>query len=96
MNETKPFMNIREACNYTGLSQRFLRDGCKSGTIPHLMSGNVYMINVKLLMNTLDDMSQRNIKGPQQCCNTIEGQVCGRSGMGKPQDYCIADSDVNQ
>ena len=28
MDNVKPFLTIREACNYTGLSQHFLRDGC--------------------------------------------------------------------
>ena len=61
MDRAKPFMTIREACNYSGLSQRFLRDGCKSGIIPHIMSGNTYMINVAMLMETLDSMSKDSL-----------------------------------
>lgn len=53
------FVTIRAACNITGLSQRYLRDGCKSGLIPHIMSGNVYMINLPLLHATLDEMSRK-------------------------------------
>lgn len=34
MNNT-PFQKITEACKTTGLSQYFLRKGCKAGTIPH-------------------------------------------------------------
>jgi len=62
MDKVKTFMTIREACNYTGLSQRFLREGCKMGKIPHVMSGNTYMINVALLMDTLNKMSRDTMK----------------------------------
>ena len=43
---TVPFQKIAEACKTTGLSQYFLRQGCKDGTIPHVKSGGVYYINV--------------------------------------------------
>ncbi len=61
MDNVKPFLTIREACNYTGLSQHFLRDGCKAGWIPHVKSGNIYMINIRLLLETMDDMSRENL-----------------------------------
>ena len=48
-----PFQKITEACKTTGLSQYFLRQGCKDGTIPHVKSGGVYYINVPALMETL-------------------------------------------
>lgn len=50
---TVPFQKIAEACKTTGLSQYFLRQGCKNGTIPHIRSGGVYYINVPALMETL-------------------------------------------
>jgi hypothetical protein len=49
-----PFMKIPDACRATGLSQYFLRKGCKEGTIPHIMSGRVYFINVPKLLEQLD------------------------------------------
>ena len=49
----KAFQKIPEACKSTGLSQYFLRKGCKEGTIPHVKSGKVYMINVPLLLQQL-------------------------------------------
>lgn len=49
-----PFQKIAEACKTTGLSQYYLRRGCKSGTIPHIKSGGVYYINVPVLMEKLD------------------------------------------
>lgn len=48
-----PFQKITEACKTTGLSQYFLRQGCKNGTIPHIKSGGVYYINIPALEKTL-------------------------------------------
>lgn len=41
-----PYQKIPEACKSTGLSQYFLRNGCKNGTIPHVKSGPTYYIDV--------------------------------------------------
>lgn len=49
----KPFQKIAEASRTTGLSQHFLRNGCKDGTIPHVKSGTVYFINVPALLKML-------------------------------------------
>ncbi len=48
-----PFQKIAEACKTTGLSQYFLRKGCKEGTIPHIKSGETYYINVPALLRQL-------------------------------------------
>ena len=53
-NDSAPFQRIPAACRITGLSTTFLRAGCKDGSIPHVMSGNVYMINVPALLRKLD------------------------------------------
>ena len=52
-NDSAPFQRIPAACRITGLSQRFLRDGCKDGTVPHVMVGNTYMINIPALLRKL-------------------------------------------
>lgn len=49
----KPFQKIPEACRTTGLSQYFLRKGCKDGSIPHIKSGPTYYINVPELLAQL-------------------------------------------
>lgn len=49
-----PFQKIAEACKSTGLSQYYLRQGCKNGTVPHIKSGGVYYVNVPALMDELD------------------------------------------
>lgn len=48
-----PFQKIAEACKTTGLSQYFLRQGCKAGTVPHVKSGGVYYINIPALLRRL-------------------------------------------
>lgn len=53
MNAT-PFQKIPEACKTTGLSQYFLRQGCKDGSVPHIKSGTTYMINIPALLRQLD------------------------------------------
>ena len=45
-----PFASIREACTITGLSQCFLRKGCRNGTIPHIMCGTKYLIDIPALL----------------------------------------------
>lgn len=48
-----PFQKIVEACKTTGLSQHFLRAGCRDGSIPHVKSGTTYLINVPKLLRQL-------------------------------------------
>lgn len=48
-----PFQKIPEACKTTGLSQYYLRKGCKDGSIPHIKSGPTYYINVPELLEKL-------------------------------------------
>lgn len=49
-----PFMKIGAASRVTGLSQYFLRQGCKDGSVPHVKSGTVYLVNVPKLLRQLD------------------------------------------
>ena len=51
---TVPFQKIAETCRTTGLSQYYLRQGCKDGTIPHIRSGSTYYINVPELLGRLN------------------------------------------
>lgn len=48
-----PFQKIPEACKTTGLSQYYLRKGCKDGRIPHVRSGQTYYVNVPELLEKL-------------------------------------------
>lgn len=53
-NSGPPFQKIREACATTGLSQFYLRNGCKNGSIPHIKSGGTYYINIPALLKKLE------------------------------------------
>lgn len=48
-----PYHTINEAAKLTGLSTCYLRDGVKKGVIPHIKSGNTYLIDVPLLLISL-------------------------------------------
>ena len=52
-NNGKRFQSIPEACRTTGLSMYFLRMGCRAGTIPHIMCGKVYKIDMEELFKQL-------------------------------------------
>lgn len=51
--QTPPFQKIKDACATTGLSQCYLRKGCKDGTIPHIKSGGTYYINIPAMLKQL-------------------------------------------
>ena len=48
-----PFQKISEAVKSTGLSAYYLRRGCKDGSVPCVLSGNTFYINVPLLLKQL-------------------------------------------
>ena len=50
---TPPFMKIGDACRVTGLSEYFLRRGCRNGTVPHVKSGGTSYINIPALLRQL-------------------------------------------
>lgn len=54
---TQRFQTIADASRTTGLSQYFLRRGCKAGITPHVKSGTKYLINVPLLLESMDQQS---------------------------------------
>lgn len=49
-NLQAPFLKIDDASYVTGFSKNALRKGCREGTVPHTLVGNVYMINVPALL----------------------------------------------
>lgn len=58
-NNCKPFCTITEAIQATGLAGYYLRQGVRSGWIPHIRCGNKIMINMKLFSAMLDEISQK-------------------------------------
>lgn len=53
-----PYQKIPEACRTTGLSQYFLRKGCKDGSVPHIISGPTYYIDVPALLEKLREQRE--------------------------------------
>ena len=49
-----PFQSVTDAARTTGLSTFFLRQGLKTGTVPHIKSGNKYLINIPRLLEALN------------------------------------------
>ena len=58
-----PFLKIRDAAAVTGLSMYYLRKGCRAGTIPHIMSGQTFFVNVPALLRQLDEQSAQAVGG---------------------------------
>lgn len=49
----RPFLGLKEAAEVTGLSVYFLRHGCRTGTIPHILAGNEYRVNIAALLDQM-------------------------------------------
>lgn len=48
-----PFQKIAEASRTTGLSQYYLRRGCRDGSVPCTKSGQTFFVNVPALLRQL-------------------------------------------
>ena len=48
------YYSLKDAASETGLSVDFLRKGCRSGRVPHIMSGAKYLVNVPRLLEILE------------------------------------------
>lgn len=53
----KPYLTIRQAARYSGISEYFIRNGAKNGLIPHIMCGNRYMINYEKFLSMMEEMA---------------------------------------
>ena len=51
--EKQPSQKIADAATITGLSQYYLRQGCRNGSVPHVKSGSVYFVNIPALLRKL-------------------------------------------
>ena len=45
-NAAAPYQSISNAARISGFSTYYIRNGCKDGSIPHVMCGNEYRINM--------------------------------------------------
>lgn len=51
------FQPIRGAAEITGLSQSYIRAGCKENRIPHIMCGADFRVNMPAFLSMLDEES---------------------------------------
>ena len=61
MTDSTPYKSIKNAAAATGCSQYFIRNGIKNGTVPHIRSGNKYLINVPLWIEQLNEQSRKEV-----------------------------------
>lgn len=73
-----PFQKIPEAYKTTGLSQYFLRKGCKDGSIPHIRSGPTYYIDVPVLLRKLGGESVGHDREVDSISRNETGVIPGR------------------
>jgi hypothetical protein len=52
-DRNQPFQTIAQACRTTGLSQYFLRKGCREGSVPSVRSGRTWYVDVPALVEKL-------------------------------------------
>ena len=57
-----PILSIKTAAEITGLSQYYIRNGCRAGTIPHIMSGNRYKVDLQRFAETISSSGSDNFK----------------------------------
>lgn len=63
MSASTPCQKIPDACRSTGLSQYYLRKGCKDGSVPHIKNGTVYLVDVSALLEKLRREATGQISG---------------------------------
>ncbi|MGN1028199.1 MAG: hypothetical protein ACI4P4_17560 [Faecousia sp.] len=52
----KRFLSIKDASTVTGLSQYYLRAGCRAGSVPCIRSGRKYLVDVQALNAVFDEI----------------------------------------
>ena len=58
ITNTVRFVSIKTAAQLTGLSQYYVRNGCRTGSIPHIMSGNRYKVDLLRFERQIDELNQ--------------------------------------
>ncbi len=59
----EPYLKRPKAASAaSGLSEKYIRQGCIEGKIPHVKIGTDYLVNVRLLFEMLDSESRNNVR----------------------------------
>ena len=57
-----PYQSISGAARLTGLSQYYIRKGCKSGTVPHIKCGDDYRICMPQFLAQLEEKALKSVQ----------------------------------
>ena len=52
------FVSIKSFCKISGLSQYYVRQRVREGSLPFIRSGSVYLVNVEAALEVLDAESR--------------------------------------
>lgn len=66
-----PYQTISGAARITGLSQYYIRTGCKSGTVPHIKCGDEYRICMPQFLAQLEEQALKSAQ-KKRLTNTRE------------------------
>lgn len=53
------FVTVKKTVKATGVPERLVREWLRAGKIPHIKSGNKYLVNLPLFLAELESMSKR-------------------------------------
>lgn len=56
--DPRPFPKIKEAARRSGLSEFFIRRGCKDGSIPCIRSGATYLVDYDGMIDRLREQAR--------------------------------------
>ncbi len=70
MANEKMFTSIRETARITGISEHFIRKGVRNNTIPYIMSGKKYMVNLSRFIELVEEESSRAMVSSESDCTT--------------------------
>lgn len=54
-------VSIKDAAYFIGCSENYIRQGIRSGRIPHIRTGKKYLINLPQLLTILDDECRASV-----------------------------------
>lgn len=60
-----PYQTISVAARITGLSQYYIRTGCKSGTVPHVKCGDEYRVCMPQFLAQLEKQARDSVQNKE-------------------------------
>lgn len=57
-NPNSEYLSSRDACAVTGVPMSVIRNGCRAGTIPHVVCGKTFYVNMAALRSMLAEAAR--------------------------------------